>query len=95
MGIFEPDARYHDRFDGRPLTDVMNPFTAHPSAVGETYLEHLRFAFAFGLRMLGGALAAMVHAVLPFVFITTASRTLDELNSLRSRGARAAPKVEP
>jgi len=45
--------------------------------------------------MLGGALAAMVHAVLPFVFITTASRTLDELNSLRSRGARAAPKVEP
>ncbi len=51
MGLLQPDARHHDRADGRPLTDVMNPFTAHPSAVGETYLEHLRFAFAFGVRM--------------------------------------------
>jgi hypothetical protein len=66
----------------------MNPFTAHPSSVGETYTEHLRFAFGFGLRMLAGAIAAMIHALLPFLFITTASRTLDELNALRGRAAR-------
>jgi hypothetical protein len=68
----------------------VNPFTAHPASVGETYGEHLRFAFGFGLRMLGGGIAAMIHALLPFVFITTASRTLDELNALRLRGARKA-----
>jgi len=32
-----------------------------------------------------GGLAAMVHAVFPFAFITTASGTLDELNALRNR----------
>ena len=68
----------------------MNPFTAHPTSVGETYAEHCRFAFRFGVRMTLGGIAAMIHALLPFLFITTASRTLDELNALRTRGARAA-----
>jgi hypothetical protein len=66
----------------------MNPFTAHPASVGETYLEHLRFAAGFGVRMTLGGLAAIVHSVFPFLFITTASRALDELNALRARGAR-------
>ena len=68
----------------------MNPFTAHPASVGETYGEHCRFALRFGVRMTVGGFAAIVHAVLPFAFVTTASRTLDELNALRARGARAA-----
>jgi hypothetical protein len=68
----------------------MNPFTAHPTSVGETYGEHCRFALGFGARMLAGGFAAMIHAVLPFLFVTTAGRTLDELNALRSRGARTA-----
>jgi len=67
----------------------MNPFTAHPASVGETYGEHYRFAFRFGAQMTLGGIAAMIHALLPFLFITTASRTLDGLNSLRTRGARA------
>ena len=33
---------------------MANPFTAHPTAVGETYLQHLRFALRFGVRMLTG-----------------------------------------
>jgi hypothetical protein len=69
---------------------MSNPFTAHPASVGETYGEHFRFALAFGARMTLGGLAAMVHAVLPFAFITTASNTLDELNARRARGTRAA-----
>jgi len=68
----------------------MNPFTAHPASVGETYLQHGRFALAFGIRMFLGGLAAMVHAALPFLFVTTASRALDELNSRRARGARGS-----
>ena len=67
----------------------MNPFTAHPASVGESYGEHCRFAFGFGARMTFGGIAAMIHAVLPFLFITTASRTLDELNALRTRGTHA------
>jgi hypothetical protein len=68
----------------------MNPFTAHPESVGETYGEHCRFALRFGVRMTLAGLAAIVHAMLPFLFITTASRTLDELDALRARGTRAS-----
>jgi hypothetical protein len=72
---------------------VPNPFTAHPTSVGETYTEHCGFALAFGARMVAGGLAAMVHAVFPFAFITTASRTLDELNTRRDRGRRKSPTL--
>ena len=70
---------------------MRNPFTAHPASVGESYGEHFAFALAFGARMALGGLAAMAHAVFPFAFITTASRTLDELNARRDRGRRDAP----
>lgn len=70
---------------------MSNPFTAHPASVGETYGEHFRFALAFGARMTLGGLAAMLHAVLPFLFITAASRRLDELNGLRDRGKPRPP----
>ena len=72
---------------------MINLFTAHPASVGETYAEHCRFAFRFGARMTAGGVAAMVHALFPFLFVTTASRALDELNALRARGAR--PPVSP
>jgi hypothetical protein len=66
----------------------MNLFTAHPSSVGETYTQHLRFAFGFGAKMTAGGLAALVHSLLPFCFVTTASRINDELIKMRaaSRG---------
>ena len=66
----------------------MNPFTSHPESVGETYGEHCVFAFGFGVRMAVGGAAAMIHAVFPFLCVTTASRTLEELNALRGRGPR-------
>jgi len=68
---------------------MVNPFTAHPASVGETYGQHLRFALTFGARMTLGGLAAAVHALLPFLFVTAASRTLDELNAVRDRSALA------
>ena len=70
---------------------MANLFTAHPASVGESYGEHFVFALAFGARMALGGMAAMVHAVFPFAFITTASRALDELNARRDRGRRDAP----
>ncbi len=70
-----------------------NLFTAHPASVGETYAQHCRFAFRFGARMTVGGVAAMVHALFPFLFVTTASRALNELNALRARGAQ--PPVSP
>ncbi len=62
----------------------MNPFTAHPTSVGETYVQHLRFAFRFGAKMTAGGLAAIVHSLLPFCFTTTASRISDDLVRMRA-----------
>jgi hypothetical protein len=57
-----------------------NPFTEHPNEVGESYAAHFLSASAFGVRMLAGGTAVLVHAFLPFLFIRTGSRTMDKLH---------------
>jgi hypothetical protein len=60
--------------------DMHRLFTEHPESVGETYGEHLVHASYFGSRMILAGLACMVHALLPFLFVRTGSRTISELN---------------
>ena len=59
---------------------LYNPFTKHPHSVDETYFEHMKCAFTFFYTLLGLSLAALVHAVFPFWFQTTASRGVKKLN---------------
>ena len=59
---------------------IYNPFTKHPKSVDETYFEHMRCAFKFFYKLLGLSLAALVHAIFPFLFQTTASRGVKKLN---------------
>lgn len=54
-------------------------FLNHPQSVNETYLEHAAFASRFSLALFGAAFAALVHALLPFAFERTASRTVARL----------------
>ncbi len=58
---------------------VVRLFTTHPASVGESYLEHAAFAGRFSLALFAAAFAALVHALLPFVFEKTASRTVARL----------------
>jgi hypothetical protein len=58
-----------------------NPFSKHPREVGESYGEHFAVAAGFGLKMIGGGLACLVHAVLPFLFERTGSETVRRLNA--------------
>jgi hypothetical protein len=57
-----------------------NPFTEHPREIGESYSEHFLNASQFGLNMLIGGAAVLVHAVFPFLFSRTGSRTMDRLH---------------
>ena len=59
---------------------MYNPFTKHPSKVNETYFEHMKCAFKFFYTLLGLSIAALVHAVFPFLFVTTASSGVKKLN---------------
>jgi hypothetical protein len=54
-------------------------FTAHPHSVDETYFQHLLFAGRFSLLLLGAGLAALIHAILPFMFEKTASRMIAQM----------------
>lgn len=55
-------------------------FTEHPTSVGETYVEHLRASSSFGISMLVGGAACLVHGLLPFLFTRTGSKTVVRLH---------------
>lgn len=54
-------------------------FLDHPRDVGESYGEHFATAAGFGVRMVAGGLACIVHAVVPMLFVRTASDTVKSL----------------
>jgi hypothetical protein len=60
-------------------TRVVKLFTDHPASVDETYFGHMAFAAWFASRLFAAAGAALVHAFLPFLFESTASRIIREL----------------
>ena len=73
-------------------------FLDHPRSVGETYLEHQRHAFGFGIALLGAALACLVHAMVPGLFVRTGSQAITRLHdrmvvhrTTRGRESRAVP----
>jgi hypothetical protein len=68
-------------------------FIDHPRAIGETYSQHARTAFSFGWRMAVGGLACMVHAIVPGIFVKTASRTVVQLDA-EMRGRVPTPAEE-
>ena len=59
---------------------MANPFTQHPEEIGETYIGHMATAAGFGATMVLGGLCVMVHAVLPFLFEHTGTRTMQKLH---------------
>ncbi len=71
-------------------------FLEHPADVGESYGEHLREASGFGLKMVGGGIACMIHALVPALFVTRGSATVAGLHEtlVRKRGAKRAAGAE-
>ena len=59
---------------------MYNPFTKHPKEVNETYLEHMWCALKFSFKLEYLAFCAFIHAIFPFLCITTASDGIKELN---------------
>jgi len=70
-------------------------FTAHPASVGETYGEHMAAAGGFGRDLILAGLACLVHAVLPFLFVRTASLAVTDLHDRMVRHRARRKSVEP
>lgn len=54
-------------------------FLEHPRSVGESYGRHMRQALSFAGHLALAAMACLVHAVLPALFRTSASRRISVL----------------
>ena len=59
--------------------NLIKAFTDHPASVDETFGEHFFFAARFSGLLFLAAGAALVHAILPFMFEKTASRIVARL----------------
>ena len=46
---------------------MINKFTEHPNAVGETYFTHFKVALCVAKRLLFASMYQAIHAVLPFI----------------------------
>ena len=56
-------------------------FLAHPASVDESYFQHMRFALGFAGALAVAAGAALVHALVPALCETTASRKVRALHA--------------
>ena len=64
-------------------------FHDHPAKAGESYFEHMMFAFGFSWRLIRAGLAAFVHGLLPACCETTASSEVLAMNDeIRARRAQ-------
>jgi lauroyl/myristoyl acyltransferase len=59
---------------------MIKAFTEHPRSVGESYWQHMAVALSFAGALAWGALAALAHALLPFLCTRTASDIIARLH---------------
>lgn len=71
--------------------DPVKLFTEHPASVGETYGEHLVMASGFGIRMVLGGMACLIHGLLPFLFVKTGSAQIAGLHETMVANRRRKP----
>jgi hypothetical protein len=71
--------------------NLLKPFIEHPASVGESYGEHLVMASGFGLRMILGGFACLLHGLLPFLFVKTGSAQIAELHDTMVANRRRKP----
>ena len=61
---------------------MLNSSRAHLAEVGESYLEHMRFAALVGALAVGAGLACLLHAIVPGACQTTCSSVVASLQRL-------------
>lgn len=80
---------------GSRATAFKHLFTQHPASVGESYGQHLVVAGNFGVRMILGGMACLIHAVLPFLLVRTGSVQISALHDtmVAHRGRQPMPAI--
>ena len=58
----------------------MKLLTEHPASVGESYFQHMRSSFSFGVKMLTAAMGCFLHGIFPFLCVKTGSVAITNLH---------------
>ena len=74
---------------------IQRLFTEHPRSVDESYLQHLAAALGFSARLALAALACLVHAFLPFLFVKTGSAMITTLHDRMVTNRHRRPAGAP
>ncbi|MDP6169535.1 MAG: DUF6356 family protein [Candidatus Marinimicrobia bacterium] len=53
---------------------MKNIFKEHPNSVGETYIQHMKKAIVYSIKLAMASVCCMIHSLFPFLFLDTASR---------------------
>jgi hypothetical protein len=65
-------------------------FLDHPRSLDETYWQHQHRALRFGISMIVAGVACLIHALVPVLFVRTASMRVqslyDEMHATRRLG---------
>lgn len=68
---------------------MLKIFTKHPNSIGETYFQHMFTALKFTSIFVVLAMMAFIHALLPFLFVDTASKKVCKLaKEMEERNAK-------
>ncbi|CTQ49566.1 DUF6356 family protein [Jannaschia donghaensis] len=63
------------------IAQFIRGFHDHPASVQESYFGHMRFALGFAGTLFAAGAAALIHALIPPLFETTASRMIKDLHA--------------
>jgi hypothetical protein len=66
-------------------------FTDHPREMGETYLQHQRFALGFAFSLFAAGAACALHALIPGLCKRTGSRAVETLHDQLAASRRLTP----
>ena len=72
---------------------MINAFTKHPNAVGETYSQHLFNSLRYALTFFLLIFVAFIHAVFPFIFTKTASCVVQEMSDHKKEREGTARRI--
>lgn len=76
------------------MKTLFQAFAKHPKSVGETYWQHMAASLSFALPMLMAGVAALIHAVFPFLCVNTGSTIVARLydRMVANRGRMSVPE---
>ena len=70
------------------LENLKSLFTTHPISVNLTYFEHFKLSLSFGLLLSTASFKAFIHAIFPFIFITSTTDTICDIENQLNKHKR-------